>query len=291
MITQIKVIGVLVGLLLPGLVFSYSTGPPNGRTGAPGEQTCNAAGCHNSFELNEGDGSLEFSNIPEEYQSGQTYTIELTIQDPGQSRWGFEVVALDADENQAGEMVITETDSTQAETDASTGRTYVKHTSQGTHNGVEDGPVSWTFDWTAPETDAGTVTFYVAGNAANGNNTNQGDYIYTNSQTVSVEATGTEVISGKIPSETALYPAYPNPFNPETVIEFSLARAGPAELIVTDLRGQVVNTLTSGQHTAGIHRVRWSGADQTGQMVPSGVYLYYLRTENKRFTRQMTLVR
>ena len=54
----------------------------------------------------------------------------------------------------------------------------MKHTFVGTYNGVMDGPVSWPFRWTAP-TDLDNVVFYVAGNAADANESSDGDYVYT----------------------------------------------------------------------------------------------------------------
>src|SRR5262249_13884214 len=51
-------------------------------------------------------------------------------------------------------------------------------TQQGTDLGTADG-TEWTFDWIAPNADVGPVTFYAAGNAANGDDIPLGDYIYT----------------------------------------------------------------------------------------------------------------
>ena len=55
----------------------------------------------------------------------------------------------------------------------------MKHTSTGTYNGTSNGPVTWQFDWTVPDPAVGTITFYAAGNAANGNGSTSGDYIYS----------------------------------------------------------------------------------------------------------------
>ena len=53
-------------------------GPPTGRTGAPGELTC-INGCHSSFSLNSGDGSLSLSNVPATYEFGQSYAIDISL--------------------------------------------------------------------------------------------------------------------------------------------------------------------------------------------------------------------
>ncbi len=156
-------------------VWSFSSGPPDGRTGAPGEQLC-SDGCHDTFAPNSGDGSLTLSGLPTRYEESTTYSLTVTIQDPGQQRWGFELAVKDESQQQAG--TITVTDATNTQTSTSGGITYLEHTSTGTQNGTPDGPVSWSFDWTSPPVSAGRVWFYVAGNAANGNGSNKGDYIY-----------------------------------------------------------------------------------------------------------------
>ena len=152
-------------MIIPTMVWAYSTGPIDGRTGAPGELTC-YDGCHNSFPLNSGDGSLTITG-PDFYVGGQTYTITVEIEDPGQMRWGFEATPLT-------QGTVTITDPTNTQSSSSGGKTYVKHTSTGTHAGTPNGPVSWSFDWTAPIDPPSTITFYVAGNAANSNGNNLG---------------------------------------------------------------------------------------------------------------------
>src|SRR4051812_15076646 len=69
---------------------SYSTGPPAGMTGAPGEQTCSS--CHSGSP-----GGGQFSIVaPATYVPGQTYQIQVkhVNGDPERQRWGFELTAL-----------------------------------------------------------------------------------------------------------------------------------------------------------------------------------------------------
>ena len=162
----------LLFLLTPLLAQALSTGPVDGMTGAPGEFTC--VECHISYPLNSGNGSFSLAGPPT-WQSGQTYTITVTLQDPGQQRWGFEATQLGV-----GTFSLLEPLRTQL--GAFDGREYVKHTEEGTTPGLLDGPSVWTFAWTAPETPgAGTVTLYAAGNASNWSREPDGDYIYTTS--------------------------------------------------------------------------------------------------------------
>ncbi len=65
----------------------FSSNPPDGRTGAPGEGLC--TNCHASFPVNSGDGSLEILGVPDTVTAGQTVAVAVQLQDPGQQRWGF----------------------------------------------------------------------------------------------------------------------------------------------------------------------------------------------------------
>lgn len=161
-------------------IYARSGGPPAGVTGAPGQSTCNQSFCHTGNSIDESGGSLSISNVPANYELNKDYPITVTISRSGQSRWGFELAVLaDADSMQAG--VITLTDETNTQLVTSGGINYIMHTSTGTNRG-EDGPSSWSFTWTSPETDIGSVKFYAAGNAANNNGSTSGDFIYTDSE-------------------------------------------------------------------------------------------------------------
>jgi len=158
----------LIVTLAPASSFAFSAAPPDAKTGAPGQGTCHD--CHSDFGLNSGDGSFQIQ-APATFLAGQTYLIAVTINDPGQTRWGFEFSPLDQ-----GVCTITDPDSTQLS--VSGGNTYVKHTLAGTNAGSA-GPMSWSFDWTAPAIPPDTIYFYAAGNGANNNSRSTGDYIYT----------------------------------------------------------------------------------------------------------------
>ncbi|UCE18049.1 MAG: hypothetical protein JSV84_14470 [Gemmatimonadota bacterium] len=177
-------LGFLLIMGFSAIFWAYSSNPPNGRAGdPPSRMTCTQ--CHDSFALNSGDGMLSIDNVPDIYTPGETYTITVTLSDPGQSRWGFELTTLDDDNAQAGTIVVTEDTNTQLSDNSGSNPDYIKQRSAGTFAGTNDGPVSWTFDWTAPLTDVGEVTFYASGNAANNNESTSGDYVYTASATSS----------------------------------------------------------------------------------------------------------
>ncbi len=158
-----------------GRAFAFSSGPPNEKTGAPNENTCAQAGCHAGNDLNVSGGSLMLT-VPETYIPNEVYTIVVNLSRTGQSRWGFEMTALDADGTRAGSFTVDDAGNTQLS--EANGKQYIKHTSIGTAQGTTDAH-SWEFEWTAPDSDIGPIIFYTAGNASNGNFNPIDDYIYT----------------------------------------------------------------------------------------------------------------
>jgi hypothetical protein len=92
------------------------------------------------------------------------------------------------------------------------------------------------------------------------------------------------------PVADALIGNYPNPFNPDTVISYSLATGRNASLVVYNALGQKVRTIVDGPHAMGKYTVRWDGKDEMGRQVSSGVY--YCRMTAGRFveTRKMVFI-
>lgn len=95
-----------------------------------------------------------------------------------------------------------------------------------------------------------------------------------------------------------LHPNFPNPFNPQTRINFELFRAADVELVIFDLAGRPLRTLLSGFLPAGPHQASWDGRDARGNWLPSGIYLYRLRIpgasrqgQSHQETRKMVLIR
>lgn len=85
--------------------------------------------------------------------------------------------------------------------------------------------------------------------------------------------------------------AFPNPFNPQTVLSFSLAGPDNVSLIIYDHRGCLVRTLASGLLSAGSHRVTWDGKDDRGAAVSSGAYRVLLRTSGRPQSIAVLLLR
>src|SRR5215216_1003996 len=173
---------IILILLAAVVVYAKVTGPESSYTGAPGDiNSCVA--CHDTFhEANVGPGSVRVEGSPIDgvYQPGQQYTLSVTVQQNGRQRYGFQLTAVDLSGSKAGTLASISPD-TQVNPDSGVGgRRYIEHMELGTFPTVP-GSRTWQVLWTAPSNDLGTVRFYVAGNGANGDGTNQGDYIYTNS--------------------------------------------------------------------------------------------------------------
>src|SRR6185436_16808076 len=158
-------------------VQAFSAGPPAGYTGAPGEEPEACAECHVPPDAGTGHISI---TAPQTYVPGQTYqiTVTHTNSDPTRLRWGFELTALDTSDEKAGELQNINPQLTQIIQGGPGGnRQYIEHTAGGTFIN-QTGGASWTFNWTAPPTDVGVVTFYAAGNQANNDGNTSGDFIY-----------------------------------------------------------------------------------------------------------------
>ena len=97
-----------------------------------------------------------------------------------------------------------------------------------------------------------------------------------------------------IPTETVLFPNYPNPFNPETWIPYQLAESAAVTITICAANGNVVRTLALGHQSAGLyqHRSRaayWDGRNELGEPVANGIYFYTLTVGNFTATRKMLI--
>lgn len=90
----------------------------------------------------------------------------------------------------------------------------------------------------------------------------------------------------KQPDHFNLDQNYPNPFNPETVINYQLPRSGNVKLVVYDLTGREVKTLTDSRQNAGAHNVIFNASG-----LSSGIYFYTLTAESFSQTRRMVVLK
>ncbi|RKZ31697.1 hypothetical protein DRQ36_01110 [bacterium] len=95
----------------------------------------------------------------------------------------------------------------------------------------------------------------------------------------------------ELPKEFALHNNIPNPFNPATTIKFDLPEDAVCDLAVFNINGRKVRTLVSEDLKAGYHKVVWNGADDSGRILPGGIYFYRLRAGDFSAQRRMMFVK
>jgi hypothetical protein len=84
---------------------------------------------------------------------------------------------------------------------------------------------------------------------------------------------------------------FPNPFNPETVIHYTLSEAHTVRLIVYNALGQQVRGLVDADQVVGAYQVVWDGRDRSGQRVSAGVYFYRLQAGGQVTVGKMLLAK
>ena len=105
-----------------------------------------------------------------------------------------------------------------------------------------------------------------------------------------------QLLAALTPTETALLPNFPNPFNPETWIPYQLAEDADVTLTIHALNGRQVRRLKLGHQTAGTYYSRsraayWDGKNKFGEQVASGVYFYTLTAGDYSATRKMLIIK
>ncbi len=93
------------------------------------------------------------------------------------------------------------------------------------------------------------------------------------------------------PQTMTLSQNWPNPFNSETQIRFTLRQSTEMDLSIFNLAGQQVATLYRGRRAAGIHTLRWDSRDDLGNALASGMYIYRLQVGEQKQTHKLLLLR
>jgi len=97
-----------------------------------------------------------------------------------------------------------------------------------------------------------------------------------------------------IPETHLLARNYPNPFNPSTIISFSIPydlTNSKTELVIYNIQGEVVKRLVDETLPSGNYLTRWDGTNELGIQVTSGIYIYSLRVADKQVSGKMTLIK
>ncbi len=118
--------------------------------------------------------------------------------------------------------------------------------------------------------------------------------VYTDgtSEIITVNFCPNEVgINNDVLAKTKLITSYPNPFNPETNIYYSIQQNGFVNICVYNAKGQKIKTLVNTINKAGKHNVVWNGKDEQGRNVASGIYFYRMKTANYHKIKKMILIK
>ena len=97
--------------------------------------------------------------------------------------------------------------------------------------------------------------------------------------------------SNTIPNSYRLYPAYPNPFNPETTIRYDLPEQTFVGITIYDVLGRKVRTIVNEQQDSGQRSIIWNAKDKNGQPVSAGIYLYQIQAGDFVQTKKLILIK
>ena len=225
-----------------------------GSTGSPGEHTCAQSGCHSDNPVNSGTGSVAFTSSMTawEYVPGTTYTITFTVNQTGFALLGLGVECLDTLNKSAGTFAITAPSETRLlnTTVGGSTRANVTHQSGGGAVGTP-GSKAFSFSWTAPtDTNIKKVTFYGAGNAANGTGGTGGDFIYSTSQVATKKASTTPASISTVEKDNIHVQVFPNPSS-EVVSVAALRNPNlPLEIRLVSVDGKVQNVVYTDESNA-----------------------------------------
>jgi len=248
--------------LLAGTFIASSGGRiQDARTSSPLDgQNCTS--CHASIAIT-ATGWIT-TNIPAEgYTPGETYTITATGTHTGVGKMGFQLTA-ETTLAKTGTFTITDTDRTQLTNSGDA----VTHTSLG--HVVSGNSNNWSMDWTAPTAGTGSVGFYAAFNAANGNGTNDdGDQIYLENIQVNEMTVGTNQLSK---TEISFHP------NPASNYISINSTSMTKSVKFYNNSGKLLKTVTN------------SGFDKVDiSELPSGNYIMIISTEKSSVSKKLII--
>ena len=212
-------------------VVSNSSAPPSGKTGSVGDNGATCTGCHGGSAIPAS--GWVTSDIPiAGYAPGTTYTINVIATHSGALEIGFEATAENSSGTNVGSLIVTDPTRT-----AIVGTDYIGHITDGVIPIAAD-VNAWSFDWTAPGSGTGDVTFYAAINAANGDNATGGDVIYTSTLAVQEDAGApTGIIEDKGYLDVSVYP---NPASVLLYVDLGQGWRNFSDIIVYDIKGAIV---------------------------------------------------
>ena len=264
-ITLLSFTSLLTVLSIIGLTVtnshSNSTGTPSPATGSPNDGvTCFQAGCH--FGAPSAQAGMITSDIPDcGYTPGTTYTITASI--AGNSKKGFQISPQNATGSFLGTLI------------AGSGQQITNNNHYITHSnfvGASTPTATWNFQWIAPVSGSGPVTFY--GAFANSRNTTKTSTLEVQECTVGIdENTALNLIN-----------VYPNPATSNLVVTFSTKKAGDINVSLFNFEGKEIAQLANGNFVAGIHSFYLKTLN-----INSGIYFLSVATQEFHKTEKIVI--
>jgi len=241
-------------------------------SGASGSKGTCASSCHGS-----GTGTIVVTGFPQTYTPGQSYAI--TVKRSGGSLISNYNCSTRKGSTTAGAGSFTAVSNA------------VTYSVSGYESGIRSSSNnidSSRFTWTAPAAGTGPATLIMSGMQCS-----------KSGPTTKIVLTAAENLTSFGPSGVQLSgfwleQNFPNPFNPSTIIRFSIPKAGPVELTLNDLVGNRVRTLSAGTMERGVHSLSVDlSVGENGNHTPlaSGVYFYTLRSSGMVLTKKMVFVK
>lgn len=278
----------IITLLFGGIVLltsgENSDNGKAGKTGSPNELTCHD--CHDSYTQNSGGGSIALTSTNLtgwEYVPGTTYHMTCTVARNGMPLFGLGLECLTSTNANAGTLTITDGTHTTTKNATVSGvsRKNVVHKLNG---GASANSKAFPFDWVAPGSNIGNVTFYFAGVASNADGQeNVGDYVYTGSQVV------TPAINTGIAEAASVQGVrtYPNPVVDAMTISYTMAAAGRVSAVLYDVQGHQVRSLIAAERAPGAHVEMLNGLSD----LSAGTYILALDLAGQRTTNKILITK
>ncbi|NIR53013.1 T9SS type A sorting domain-containing protein, partial [candidate division KSB1 bacterium] len=86
-------------------------------------------------------------------------------------------------------------------------------------------------------------------------------YDFSRTSASKTQATDETTVPAEPPATVVLLENYPNPFNPETTIQYTVPRSGRVRLNIYNIQGQVIRTPVDAERASGAYQIRWDGRD------------------------------
>jgi hypothetical protein len=154
---------------------AYAEGAPPGFSGGFKEDTCHA--CHFHEQLNAGGGRVTIEGVPASFEAGRRYTLSVTLTRAGMKRAGFQLATRFKETGaQAGTLAPGAGEDERVAVESQSGVQYASQKKGGSSVSADEA-TRWTIEWIAP--DRGPVIVHVSANAADGNESADGDFVYT----------------------------------------------------------------------------------------------------------------